>query len=79
MDACRISIYLAYAMTVYCLSSIYYLIRTRYIGTPFNNSLSPKQKKIKNESANIRRNIFYQGIAGSLVILFFYQPFSKCV
>ena len=79
MNACRISIYLAYAMAVYCLTSVYYLIRARYIGTTFNDSLSPKQKKIKKESANIRRNVFYQGIAGSVVFLFFYQPFAKCV
>jgi len=79
MDACRISMYLAYAMAVYCLASIYYVLRTRSVGTPFNDSLTPKQIKIKDASSNVRRNIFYQGIAGSAVILFFYQPFAKCV
>jgi len=73
------SIYLAYGMAIYCIASIYYLIRTRSVGTPFKDSLSPKQKKIKKESADIRRNIFYQGIAGAAVVLFFFQPFKKCV
>ena len=79
MDICRISIYLAYAMTIYCVASLYYIIRTRSVGTPFKNSLTPKQIKIKKESANVRRNIFYQGIVGSVVVLFFCQPFKKCI
>ncbi len=79
MDVCRMSIYLAYGMAIYCIASIYYLVRTRSVGTPFKDSLTPKQIKIKKESANVRRNIFYQGIAGSAIILFFFQPFKKCI
>jgi len=73
------SIYLAYGMAIYCIASIYYLVRTRSVGTPFKDSLTPKQIKIKKESANVRRNVFYQGIAGSAIILFFFQPFKKCI
>ena len=73
------SIYLAYAMAVYCAASLYYIIRTRSVGTPFRDSLTPKQIKIKKESANVRRNIFYQGIVESAVLLFFFQPFKKCI
>jgi len=73
------SIYLAYGMAIYCISSVYYLLRTRSVGTPFNDSLTPKQIKIKKESATVRRNIFYQGIAGAAAVLFFFQPFKKCV
>ena len=51
------SIYLAYGMAIYCLASIYYLVRTRSVGTPFKDSLTPKQIKIKKASANVRRNI----------------------
>ena len=79
MDVCRMSIYLAYGMAIYCLSSIYYMLRTRSVGTPFNDSLTEKQKKIKKESATVRRNIFYQGIVGSALLLLFYQPFKKCI
>ena len=79
MDVCRMSIYLAYAMAVYCAASLYYIIRTRSVGTPFRDSLTPKQIKIKKESTNVRRNIIYQGIAGSAVLLFFLQPFKKCI
>ena len=41
------SIYLAYGMAIYCIASIYYLVRTRSVGTPFKDSLTPKQIKIK--------------------------------
>ena len=79
MEVCRMSIYLAYAMAAYCVATLYYLIRSRTVGTPFKDSLTPKQIKIKKESANVRRNIFYQGIAGGTALLFFFQPFKKCV
>lgn len=79
MQACRISIYLAYTMAVYCIASLFYLIRTKDIGTPFKDSLSPKQKKIKKESSAKRRSIFIQGIVGGTALLFFFQPFRKCV
>ena len=79
MDVCRMSIYLAYGMAIYCIASIYYLVRTRSVGTPFKDSLTPKQIKIKKASASVRRNIFYQGIAGSAIILFLFQPFKKCI
>ena len=50
MNTCKISVYLAYAMAIYCIASIFYLIATRSVGTPFKDSLSEKQLKIKHES-----------------------------
>ena len=78
MSYCKISIILAYAMAIYTFSSIYYLIRTRNIGTPFKNTLTAEQKKIKKESAKIRSNIFYQGVGLGFVLLMLFRPFSKC-
>ena len=75
---CVISVYLAYGMAVYCLACIYYLIMTRNIGTPFNDSLSQKQKAIKKESAKVRRAAFLQGLAASALLMGLTQPFSKC-
>jgi hypothetical protein len=65
-------------MAVYALASIYYLLRTRSIGTPFNDSLSEKQKKIKKESSKIRKNIFIQGIVGSIILMVMTKPFNAC-
>ena len=79
MELCRISIYLAYAMVIYCAASAFYVIRTRSVGTPFKDSLTPKQIRIKKDSSTVRRNIFLQGLIGSAVILFYFQPFKKCI
>jgi len=75
---CKISIYLAYAAAVYIAACVFYFIRTRFVGTPFIDSLTPAQRRIKKKSANIRRNIFYQGIGISALILIMLQPFKKC-
>jgi len=77
-DQCEISIILAYAMSTYIIASLYYLIFTRIVGTPFNDSLTEEQIKIKNKSANKRRAIFYTGIVFAMGILYFIQPFSEC-
>ena len=58
MKSCKMSIYLAYGMLVYVFASIFYLILTFNLGTPFKDSLSPQQLIIKRKSANQRRNIF---------------------
>ena len=78
MEMCRVSFYLAYAMAIYCLASLYYLVRTRSIGTPFNDSLTPKQIAIKDKSAALRRNIFLQGVAGGLILVVMMRPFATC-
>jgi len=75
---CKISIYLAYAASAYIATCLYYYIRTRFVGTPFMDSLTPKQRMIKKKSANIRRTIFYEGIGISILALVLLQPFKKC-
>lgn len=75
---CVISVYLAYGMAVYCLASIYYFVMTRSIGTPFKNSLTEKQIKIKRESVKKRKTIFLQGLGAGIVLMILTQPFNKC-
>jgi len=75
---CKISIFLAYSMAIYCLSCVYYMIRTRAIGTPFKNSLTKKQIEIKKKSVITRRNIFIEGLLISLIIIIIFRPFNKC-
>ena len=78
MYVCKISIYLAYAMAIYTLASLYYYVRSRSVGTPFNDSLTPKQREIKKESAAVRRSLFYQGIAIALGAMVLFNPFKAC-
>jgi len=75
---CVISVYLAYGMAIYCLACVYYLVMTRDVGTPFKDTLSQKQLKIKRESAKVRKTIFCQGVAASLLLMVITQPFNKC-
>lgn len=75
---CQLSVILSLAMTIYTISSIYYLVVTQWIGTPFKDSLTEKQKKIKQQSANQRKTIFVQGVILSLVFILVGKPFFTC-
>ena len=77
-EKCVMSIYLAYGMLTYTIASIYYTFMTMHIGTPFKNSLTPEQLKIKAEAAHTRGNIFYQGIVVGIVLIFIFKPFADC-
>ena len=75
---CKLPIWLAYLMLIYISACVYYVIFTRNIGTPFNNSLFDYQIQIKNDSADQRRNIFYTGIVVSTVLFLIWRPFKAC-
>lgn len=77
-DNCHMSKYLAWLMLTYVIASVYYFIRSRSVGTPFNDSLTEEQKKIKELSANTRRNIFLQGVIGSVILIAIFKPFITC-
>ena len=79
MKTCTVSVYLAYTMAAYFFASIDYLIVSRFVGTPFYDSLSKKQLKIKQKSVITRRNIFYQGTIISLIGLILFKPFHVCL
>ena len=72
----RTTMILSYICIVYISASLIYLILTRSIGTPFNDSLTEKQRCIKKESALIRKKIFLLGIIISLIGIFIVRPFQ---
>lgn len=78
MINCKMSIYLAYSMLIYVFASLFYLVLTRNLGTPFKDSLTKEQNIIKNKSASKRRRIFYMGLAVGLILIVVIQPFQKC-
>lgn len=78
MNRCEVSTYLAYGMSIYCIASLFYYIRTRSIGTPFKDSLNKKQLEIKKKSVKVRKQIFIQGLMIGIAVLLFFQPFKKC-
>jgi len=78
---CNISTLLSYIASVYILASIYYLIFTKQYGTPFINEVNkiPRLKNLREDSSRKRKNIFYQGIILSIIILIILHPFYNCV
>ena len=77
-NKCKLPVPLAYAMLTYIIGSIYYIIVTINVGTPFKDSLNEEQKKIKSESSKVRRQIFYQGLGIGIIMMIFINPFEKC-
>jgi len=78
MKTCEVSKVLAYSMAVYTVASVYYIIRSRSVGTPFKDSLTEEQIQIKEESKKVRIQIFFEGSAIALVGLFIMKPFKSC-
>ena len=67
----------AYLSMIYLISCVFYLIVTHCIGTPFLDSLTEEQKRIKKASAQKRRNIFLIGIVIGIIALHIANPFSS--
>lgn len=75
---CEVSTWLAYAMAVYALASIWYLIATRTVGTPLKDSYTSDQLQIKEESTRKRRRIFQTGVVIAIAVLVLWRPFRDC-
>jgi len=46
----------------YFIASILYLLASPCLGTPFKDSLSENQKRIKKESSKVRGRVFFSGL-----------------
>ena len=75
---CVVPIYLAYLMAIYLMASVYYLVMTAKIGTPFKDSLTEEQLAIKKREAGKRKEIFLTGVILSGILLIYSEPFKKC-
>lgn len=76
-SASFVTIAFARAAFVYVIACVGYLLMTRQIGTPFNDSLTEEQKKIKREAASIRRSAFIKSLLIGCVIVAALKPFTK--
>lgn len=72
----RTTMILSYICIVYISASLIYLALTRFIGTPFNDSLTEEQRCIKKQSALKRKKIFFLGIIVSLIGVLILRPFQ---
>lgn len=78
MKHCETPLMLAYFMAAYLMASIAYLALTATIGTPFNDSLTERQRMIKKESSRRRSRIFIMSFIVSAILLVMAQPFKQC-
>lgn len=66
---------LAYVASAYLLASAVYLLSTVWIGTPFRDSLTDEQRRIKKNAACVRGASFGAGLALSILVLALWRPF----
>lgn len=55
---------------VHLIACIVYLVLTYNMDTPFKDSLSEEQKKIKRESAQVRKRIYITGVLVGILVLY---------
>ena len=67
---------LATVALVYVVASVYYILATRHIGTPFYDSLTEEQREIKKQSAAKRGGIFRMGLLFGGIGVMFMSPFQ---
>ena len=76
---CVLAVLFAYLATAYLGASLYYMFETRNYGTPFRNSLTPAQLKIKKMAVGKRYRAFLNGLVISVLLLVITKPFHKCL
>lgn len=71
--------YFAQGAVVYIIASAIYLVATRFIQTPFADSLTHEQKEIKKKSAKTRMIIFVVALIVSVLMISVFKPFYKII
>ena len=68
---------LAHMSFVYVVACVVYIVSTACMGTPFADSLTADQKKIKERAAHKRGTIFTAGLLIGFAMVHFMRPFRK--
>lgn len=68
---------LAHFAIVYVIACLTYCILTFRMGTPFKDSLTSDQKKIKEESSQKRGRMFLIGIIVGFITVHVVKPFTS--
>jgi hypothetical protein len=78
MSECSFSILiLSNIALVHLVACIVYMLISVNLDTPFKNSLSEEQKKIKHESAKVRRKLYTSGLFLGMFVVYFINPLSS--
>ena len=59
---------------VHLIACLVYMVLTINMGTPFYDSLTEEQKKIKNNSSRKRSHAYTTGILLGIVVLIIWKP-----
>ena len=78
MDSCIVPKVLAYVQLDYMIASVLYILSTRCMGTPFRNSLTEEQLKIKRKAVKQRRKVFWTSMLAGAIIIYLLRPFKNC-
>lgn len=65
---------LGYIALAYILTAVLYYVVTRFVGTPFNDSLTERQKRIKACSARTRGAVFLLSALIATALLVVVRP-----
>lgn len=68
--------FLAYAALAYAIASLNYLWITRSYGTPFYDSLTPEQRKLKACSVGLRYQAFKRSLGTAVLLLCIWRPIA---
>ena len=55
---------------VYVIACIVYMVFSEHLGTPFKDSLTEEQKKLKAQSSYIRGQLFLLGLVAGFLVVF---------
>ena len=67
---------LSHISIVYVIACLVYIILTRRIGTPLQDSFSEEQKNLQRYSSHKRAQIFAIGMIIGFVVVFNVEPFK---
>ena len=67
---------LSYIANVHLIACIVYLILTLNMGTPFKDSLTEEQKKIKEKSSEQRRRVYNTGLLVGICVVYMWNKNS---
>ena len=72
-----LTIVLAYSMLAYIGACVGYLLLTRDMGTPFMDSLTPEQRRIKEYSVDVRTCAFTKALGITILALILLRPLRR--
>ena len=71
------TVFFARAAFIYVVACVGYLLLTRKMETPFHDSLTEEQMKIKKDSAKKRQHIFNISALAGLGMIVMWKPFVQ--